>query len=162
MPGIAEQLKRRRLSRTAKRRRSPEHRCCVEGRLVSATARSDPRGFAEAHGGGTHLGLRGTRHPSRGDAGTGGLRGELGPLSRLRSRDDQAARWEQHARKGPPFVAVLARQRGVRNRFEKGTRPPKGGANLGSSRPGPAGTLPRKPVPAWLVSLNRSFAKGGR
>jgi len=74
------------------------------------------------------------------------------PLSRLRPPDERAARWEQHAREGPPFVAVLARQRGVRNRFEKGTRPPKDGANLGSGRPGPAGTLLRKSAPAWLVS----------
>jgi len=48
MPGTAEWLKRRRLSRSAKRRRSSERRCRVEGRPTWANAGSDPRARAGA------------------------------------------------------------------------------------------------------------------
>jgi len=46
-------------------------------------------------------------------------------------------------------------KRGVRSRFEEGTRPSKDGTNLLSDLPGPAGTLLRKHEPARLVSPYR-------
>jgi hypothetical protein len=152
MPGIQEWSKRRRLSRNCKASalsgaqvpRGGEAHRSESGERSSCSRRGARRWNAPRSSWNTSLfaGRRWKRRPQW----------RHGPLSRLRSRDGQAARREQHAREGPPLVAVLRRQRGARNRFEKGPRPPKDGANLGSSRPGPAGTLLRKSEPAWLVS----------
>jgi len=43
MPGLARWLKRRRFSRSAKRRCSSGHRCCVDERPARMNKRSDPR-----------------------------------------------------------------------------------------------------------------------
>jgi len=65
-PGITGRLKRRRLSRTAKRRHSSERPVPRGGRPTRANAGSDPRCLARAQGGGTHLGFRANAPPSRG------------------------------------------------------------------------------------------------
>jgi len=54
-PGIAGRLKRRRLSRAAKRRRPPGRRCRVDERPAFAKVGSDPHRFAGVRSGGTHL-----------------------------------------------------------------------------------------------------------
>jgi len=138
-PGIAGRLKRRRLSRAAKRRCPPGRRCRVDERPAFARVRSDPRRFADVHGGGTHL--RSLRERTT-------LRGAMREPWTLAAAQRalvarRAARCAQNAREDPPPVAVCARRRGVRSRFEKGTRPPKSGTNLSSGRPGPAVVLLR-------------------
>jgi len=107
--------------------RGREARSCRGGERSSFSA--------GAHGGGTHLWssweritLRGaTREPWA--SAVARLACAQGALTRCAHspREDSASRGSAPHDK-----------RGVRHRFEKGTRPPKGDANLGSGRSGPA------------------------
>jgi len=72
------------------------------------------------HGGGTHLGLRGTHHPSRGGAGIGGPSGTGPAFARSESPGASTARGRFRLSK-----QCAHDERGVWNRFEKGPRSPK-------------------------------------
>jgi len=105
MPGIAGRSKRRRLSPSCKA-------SVLSGARVPRGREAHPS-ENEERSSGSHgrtavertSGLRGTHHPSRGDAGTEGLRGGSACV-----RAGRATRCEQNAREVPPPVAVRARQ----------------------------------------------------
>jgi len=118
MPGIAGRLKRRRLSRAAKHRCPPGRRCRVDGR---PTGRTRGAILVSSHGCTAverTSGLRGNAPPFA------GRRGNLGPSGgspRVRAR--RLARCAHNAREDFRLPLPCTHdERGVRNRFEKGTR----------------------------------------
>jgi len=140
MPGIAGRLKRRRLSRAAKRRCPPGHRCRVDGR---PTGRTRGAILVSSHGCRAverTSGLRGNAPPFA------GRRGNLGPSggsARVRARRSPGARTTRER-----ISASRCRARTTKEVCGTGSRrglaPPKDGANLCSGRSGPAVPLLRK------------------